>query len=99
MNEKISRSSVICSVSRALLGEVSIRLRCVQASYDEAEIHLYCYFDGELQEADIESMQIVSGMVAGDFSGHKGVEHCIRLDVPAVVPAFDDRITIFLRKN
>jgi hypothetical protein len=99
MNQTIIPGVIISSVGRALLGEVSCRLRCVEVAYDDSKMELYCYFDGELQEDDVESMQIVSGMVAGDFPGYLVDEHCIRLDSPERKPHFENRIVVFLRKE
>jgi len=52
MNRPAEYGSVILSVNRGLWGEVSSALRSVQVAYDDSEINLYCYFSGDVSDAD-----------------------------------------------
>jgi hypothetical protein len=87
------------SVNRALWGEVSCSLRSVQVEYLESEIHLYCFYDGEISENDSEAMSTVASSVAADFPSHNIYEHCIRLDYPSPLLYEKERHVVFLRKE
>lgn len=61
------RNSVILSVQRALLGEVSRRLRGVAVRWNEKTITILCYYDRRISEKDREAMSCVETEVMADF--------------------------------
>ncbi len=54
---KINYASAILSMNRALLGEIAPALRAARIKWDEKEVHLYFYYDGEISEDDRESAE------------------------------------------
>ncbi len=90
---------LVLSVNRALWGEVSCSLRSVQVEYQKSEIHLYCFYDGEISEEDVEAMSSVASLVAADFPHHNVYEHCIRIDCPNPLLYEKERHVVFLRKE
>jgi len=81
------RSLVLLSVHRALLGEVSSRLRALRVSYDHTNIRIEAFFDGNITEDDRESMLEVEAEVHADFHEYLGVTCDVaRLDAPARIP-------------
>jgi len=99
LSHPADHASLVLSLNRALLGEVSCRLRCVAAATENSEIELYCFFDGEISEDDKESMSSVAGYVAGDFPEYIVSEQCVRLDAPERIPDQRPRHVVFLRKE
>jgi hypothetical protein len=93
------RAAVILSVNRGLWGEVSAALRSVRVACDGNEIHLYCYFAGEVSEDDTESMQCAASSVAADFPGYLVFEHCIASDPARSLPGDDGSAIVFERKE
>ena len=89
--------AVVLSVNRGLWGLVSRNLRAVNVEYQEADIHLYCYFDGAISEDDEEAMSEVGTSVAADFPDHTVHEHCIRIDAPERIPASEAHHLVFKR--
>jgi len=88
MNQSDDRQHVVLvAVQQALLGEVSSRLRCVTVSWDDTSIHLDCYFDGQIDEEDRESMSSVETELMAVFPSTHVVDHAIhRLDYPNRIP-------------
>ena len=82
--DESKRVSVLLSVQRALLGEVSSRLRAVRVSYDETNIRIVASFDGKITEADRESMSEVETEVYADFHQDRTVTVA---ESPAALPA------------
>jgi hypothetical protein len=77
------RNKLFLSLQRALLGEVSASLRCVTCSWDENQIHILCFFDGEISDDDQESMHCVETEVMADFPAEVSVSlKSVRLDYP-----------------
>jgi hypothetical protein len=92
-------SAVVLSVNRGLWGLVSRNLRAVYVKYRDADIHLYCYFDGAVSEEDEEAMSEVGTSVAADFPDHIVHEHCVRLDAPQRIPVLEEHHLVFKRKE
>jgi hypothetical protein len=92
------RCEVLLSLQRALLGEVTPRLRAVTVKYAESSVHFEAYFDGEVSDEDRESMSLVETEVMADFpSDHLITHEVIRLDAPALIPK--DRTWVYYRKE
>lgn len=100
MTKSADYSAVVLSINRALWGKVSSSLRSVQVEYNDAEIDLFCFFDGQISEENIETMSVAASEVAADFSHKKVFEHCIRVDYPAPIKPVDGkRHLVFLRRE
>src|SRR3954467_1844181 len=90
--------SVRLSIQRALLGEVSSRLRGVRVSYDPGSIRIEAFFDGKITEEDRGSMSEVETEVYADFpQDYDVVCHRERLDAPARIP--QDGLWIYRRRE
>lgn len=78
------RASLLLSVQRALLGEVSPAVRGVTVGWREHVILLRSYFDGPISAADRDSMSCVGAEVIGDFPEPWTIDdEVIRCDAPA----------------
>jgi hypothetical protein len=75
------RGSLLLSVQRALLGEVSPSLRGVTVGWRDHLILLRFYFDGAVTEEDREAMSVVGAEVIADFTEpwdiHEEVIHLV----------------------
>jgi len=92
------KNAVLVALQQALLGEISDKLRAVTVSYDEESIHFVCYFDGEIQEDDWESMSCVETELLAQFPDtHQITRELVRCDCPVPIPK--DRIFVFWRKE
>ena len=86
------------NIQRALLGEVSARVRAITFSMSESSLDIRLYFDGPISEDDIEHASCVESEVTADYDERYRVSvHCIRLDVPN--PIGDDGVWIFMRRE
>ncbi len=84
----ISRQSLLLSAQRALLGNVSSKLRAVSAYTQNDEIHVHFYYDGEISEEDKELAESAVDQIISDFhidkkgNDMKFITPIIRLDYP-----------------
>lgn len=86
------------SIQRALLGEVSGRLRAVVFSVSDLFLNIRFYFDGEIDEDDFESASCVETEVLADYEEDWTiVVKCLRLD--ASEPILDDGVWVFRRRE
>ncbi|MEG7362463.1 hypothetical protein [Pseudomonas citronellolis] len=84
------------NIQRALLGEVSGRVRAVAFSISEASLDVRLYFDGPINLDDIEHASYIEAEVMADYDvSYRVSVHCIRLDVPS--PISDDGVWVFMR--
>jgi hypothetical protein len=95
----INHASVVLSVNRGLWGEVSSCVRSVQVEYNDAEIHIFFYFDGQILDDDKESASVVGTSVAADFPSRCVFEHCLQYDTPQRIVVPEGRVVVFLRKE
>ncbi|MBS1910962.1 MAG: hypothetical protein JST22_03155 [Bacteroidetes bacterium] len=96
MNDR--KHMVLVALQQALLGEISPNLRAVTVVFDETSIHLDCYYDGNADDDDQESMSSVETEVTAMFPESQRVTHQIhRLDYPALIPK--DRTWAYYRKE
>ncbi|HEY9849950.1 MAG TPA: hypothetical protein V6D28_10865 [Leptolyngbyaceae cyanobacterium] len=65
------RNSVISSVKRALLGEVSPALCGVTVGWDEKTITILCYYNRKISPEDREAMSCVETEVMADFPDYE----------------------------
>lgn len=100
MTEKIStRIHVILSFIRALLGEVSPVLRGITLGLKGKEVKLICYFDGEIQEDDIDSMNSVEAEMLADLPEMVIDFALVRLDYPESLSGKELDEWLFLRRE
>jgi hypothetical protein len=83
------RNSVILSVQRALLGEVSPALRGVTVGWNDNSINILCFFDGFISEEDREAMSCVETEVMADFSEFEIKLSPLRCDAPKQMKSLD----------
>lgn len=96
MNDR--KNVVMIALQLALLGEVSSKLRAVTARYDDQSIHFDCYFDGEIDEEDTESMSIVETELLAQFPESHCITHrVIRHDYPQRIPY--DGVCVYARRE
>lgn len=87
MESKDRMHVVLLKVQLALLGEVSPPLRAIFVSWTETSIHLDCYFDGEIDDKDTESMACVDTELVAIFPEDHTIAHTLhRLDYPTPLP-------------
>ena len=86
------------NIQRALLGEVSGKLRAVIFSVSELILDIRFYFDGEIDDDDFESASCVETEVIADYEGDWTVTvKCLRLD--ASEPILDQGVWVFKRRE
>jgi len=83
------RNSVILSVQRALLGEVSPALRGVTVGWDEKSITILCYYDRKISPEEREAMSCVETEVMADFPDQQMDLDIIQCDVPLEMKLLD----------
>ena len=82
----INHADAVLSMNRALWLEVSPALRAAMISWNEEEVHLYFYYDGEISEEDNESAECVATEVIADFPEHNLEVDILRWDYPKPIP-------------
>ncbi|MDY4299725.1 hypothetical protein SO486_06925 [Pseudomonas salmasensis] len=86
------------NIQRALLGEVSGKLRAVVFSVSGLNLNIKFYFDGEIGDDDFESASCVETEVLADYEGDWTVlVKCLRLDAPE--PILDQGVWVFRRRE
>lgn len=86
------------SIQRALLGEVSERLRVVAFSVSENNLEIRFYFDGVIDGDDLESASCVETEVLADYEeGFMVIARCSRVDMPN--PIEDSGVWVFRRRE
>ncbi len=86
------------AVQNALLGEVSSKLRAVVVLYNETEVKLLCYYDGEISEEDNESISLIHTELIALFDEDNSVDVTAeRLDYPQIIPKIG--AWVYLRKQ
>lgn len=74
------------SVQRALLGEVSARVRAVACFVRSGELEVKIYIDGNISEEDLESASCVETEIIADYGENNEIRVvCVRADVPSLV--------------
>ena len=94
-----NRSSLILSVGRALLGEVSPMMRVVMARFGHGGLDIHILVDGEAGDEDRQAARRVGLLVAKDFVELKIRPEIIRLDAPAEIPHDAQWALVFKRRE
>ena len=91
MNDR--ERQILVAVQPALLGDVSARLRAVSVSWSDTSIHFDCYFNGEVDEEDRDSMACVDTELVAMFPETHTIAHpVVRLDHPEQLPQENLRV-------
>ena len=94
----ITRSDVLLSVQRALLGAVPSNLRGVACSWDDKLITLRFIFDGPIDEDQEQEMYAVGADVISDFDAAID-EQVMRVDSPQGLGSYALRAWAYLRRE
>lgn len=86
------------SIQRALLGEVSAKLRAVVFSITDRNLDVRFYFDGAIGESETEAASRVETEILADYKLEDTVVvRCISLGAPE--PIMDDGVWVYLRSE
>jgi len=99
MNENELRIEVLLTLQVALLGEVPEALRGITCDWNESQIVIHCYFDGEIAEEDRESMEDVVAEVIASFLEHEVILDCIRKDMPEPLNPLTLKAWVYRRRE
>jgi hypothetical protein len=94
-----TQARLFASVCRALWGEVSDKLRCVQFHADSAQIRLLFVFEGPPEEPDVDSVGAIGAEVAADFPGCTVTEETLATDPADQVARRDGWHLAYARKE
>lgn len=98
MTTEPTRSRVLCSIQRAMLGEVFPSLRAVTIEWRSDRVEFCAYVDGPASEEDLESLSCISAEVAADFGSDVEIDYdVVRRDAPE--PICDSRTWVFRRRE
>ena len=98
MDDPETRTKILLSIQRALLGAVSAALREVSCGWQGKQINLRFVYDGEISKSDIEAAHIVGSEVIADFPADWDIEEdIVRLDAPAKLLQPESAILAFRR--
>ena len=95
---EVTRTLVLLSLQRALLGEVFASLRAVTVEWSDSMVKFWAYVDGPSTTEDEESLSCVSAEVAADFWPGVLIDYeIIRCDAPQAIP--DSRTRVYSRRE
>ena len=100
MDDPETRTKLLLSLQRALLGAVSPALREVSCGWQGKQINLRFVYDGEISESDIEAAHIVATEVIADFPADWDIEEdIVRQDAPTKLLQRQGAILAFRRQE
>ncbi len=77
------------SLQRALLGMITQNIRAVYADWNDLQVVLYFFFDGEFTEDEAEEVSCIETEVLADIldidQSIRSKTQCIRLDYPGLI--------------
>lgn len=79
-------AKAILSMNRALIVEASPTLRAALISWNDEEIHLFFYYDGEISEEDNESAECAATEVIAGYPEYALEIDILRWDAPKPIP-------------
>ena len=79
-------------MNRALWDEVSPPLRAAKVKWNEEEVHLFFYYDGEISEEDNESAERVATEFIAGYPEYKLEVDILRWDYPKPIPQGDAQL-------
>lgn len=92
-------AKVTASISRALWGEVSGKLRSVQFRTAGHRIDLRFFFDGSPDGDELDSIGCVGAEVAADFRGATVCEEAVPTQPDSDIPHAEGWYTAYARKE
>jgi hypothetical protein len=90
---------VAASVSRALWGEVTTKLRGVQYRTADHRIDLLFYFAGKPGKTEFDSIHGVGAEVVADFPDCAVSEEAVRTEPDTAIPCQESWHTAFVRQE
>lgn len=93
------------SVQRALLGNISPKLRAVCVHTEKNEIYVYFYYDGEISDEDKELAQSALDDIISDFhideegNDMEFITPILRVDFPHKMELHGDWYTFVMRNR
>jgi hypothetical protein len=94
----LEKKQALAALQQGLLGEVSAPLRAVTAQVSGDHLHFDCYYDGHIDEDDVESMSCVETELIAILPESIRVTHALhRIDSPSVLPKAD--LFVYLRRE
>jgi hypothetical protein len=95
-----TRQTIFFGLVRALLGEVFPVLRLVRFEFDDATVCVDYFVDGEVEEADAESVSCVEAELAADLDPEVTIVSRIHpLPASEAIPISANAVTVFRRRE
>ncbi len=93
-------ASVLLSIQRALLGEITPNIRGITCAWSKSEIKIRCYFEGEITDENEESMDCVEGEIMADFPNIKLIDlKCLTINMPESLNKHTLMSWVYMRKE
>ena len=94
-------ADMIWYANRAMIGEISSPMRMITLKWDDTNIFLKGYIDGEITSKDRDSIGIIWGTIITDFvDTHDGNFEVIRYDYPKRLNDIaDNGMVIYCRRE
>lgn len=96
-----SESSIVVarlSIQRSVLGKISPQLRAIVFSSEKRNLDIRFYFDGQISEADFESVSYAEAEILADYEADDTITvRCLRIDAP--MPIIDDGVWVYQRRE
>lgn len=87
MDEQVN---VRLSICRALLGEVTPKIRAVTLRVGQKRAEIKIFYDGQISEEDLEDMSNVEASIIADLHEDWSVDlKCAQVDFPEPIPYED----------
>ncbi len=94
----LDKQQALLAIQLCLLGEVSAALRAVTIRLADDHLHFDCYYDGPIDETDVESMSCVETELIAALAEDTRITHALhRVDSPSHLPKTDT--FVFLRRE
>jgi hypothetical protein len=86
----LGKERALLAIQQSLLGEVSVSLRAVTIRVSDDHLHFDSYYDGPIDENDVESMSCVETELIAGLPESIRVTHSLhRTDSPSTLPKTD----------
>jgi hypothetical protein len=99
MTDNELRIKVLLRLQVALLGEIDPSIRGITCGWSKSLITIHCYFQGEINDDNKESMNCVETEIMADFTEHKVNLECKRLDLPTPLNPYTLSAWVYRRKE
>lgn len=99
MNELSLRRMLLISIQQALLREITPNIRGITCGWDEHQIIIKFYFDGNFTEEEREAMECIATEVIASIPDYGISVECQRLDAPESLATYKLIAWAYLRKE